>query len=224
LKSRKIKRDGDLRAAIIIGSADTPIIFTRPGADVVTKGKQRPAFARGTVYFRHGAKSEPGTRDDFVGWREKTIESARKTWMAGIRKVVQAPAGHVISISSYPSFESGAVQAEMAIRANVSTAPGAMHVVPQNAEDIWPYRQKDFLAEINKELGMSSLINGHDILCINSHLNVLKAHPEFAYKPHRLASPQYSKEYALWILEHHRDDPKFFQSMREEYRNRSSVE
>jgi hypothetical protein len=214
----EVKRDGDMRAAFIIGGADTPIVFTRPGADVMVKGKQRPAFARGTVYFRHGAKSEPGTRDDLMGWREKTIESARKTWMQGIRKVIEAPAGHAITvISSTPSFE-GASGEGMAIRANVSATPGAMHVVPQNAEEIWPHRQKDLLHEINKEISPPRLINGHDILCINSHLNILKTHPEFAYKPHRLASPQYSNEYVRWILEQYRSDSKFFQRMREEHR------
>lgn len=217
----EVERDGDIRAAFLIGSSDTPMIFIRPGADVMEKGKQRPAFARGTVYFRHGAKSEPGTRDDLRSWREKTIESARNSWMKGIRKVIEAPAGHVITVVSSPSSGSRASPSEgMAIRANVSAAPGAVRIVPQNAEDIWPHRQKDLLLQINKDIGRSLPINGHDILCINTHLNILKARPEFAYKPHRLASPQYSDEYGRWIVEQYRNDPKFFQRMREEYQKR----
>lgn len=85
----EVQRDGDMRAAFTIGSADTPIVFTRPGVDVVVKGKQRPAFARGTVYFRHGAKSEPGNRDDFIGWREKIVENAKNSWMKGIKKLLR---------------------------------------------------------------------------------------------------------------------------------------
>jgi len=76
------------------------------------------------------------------------------------------------------------------------------------------------LAEINKELKIAPLINGHDILCINSNLGVLKNHPEFAYKPHRLASPQYSKKYASWIVEQFKQDAKFFKRIREEYQRR----
>jgi hypothetical protein len=216
----EVKREDRLRAAFIIGHVDPPMIFTRPGVDVVVKGKQRPAFARGTVYFRHGAKSEPGTRDDFLDWREKFIESARQTWMKGIRKVIEAPAGHSVTvISSQPSLGRESSGSEgMSIRANVSAAPGAVKVVPQNAEEIWPYRQKDLLLGINKQLATTPMINGHDILCINSHLNVLKTHPEFAYKPHRLASPQYSDGYAQWIVEQYKSDPRFFHRMREEYR------
>lgn len=97
LEITEIERARDTRAALIISAADTPIIFTRPGADIPTGKKQRPAFAKGTMYFRHGAKSEPGNRDDIVDWRDGAIEKVRRSWMGGIRKVVEAPAGHVIS-------------------------------------------------------------------------------------------------------------------------------
>lgn len=218
----EVQRDGNMRAAFVIGSADTPIVFTRPGVDVVVKSKQRPAFARGTVYFRHGAKSEPGNRDDFIGWRANIIENARNSWMKGIRKVIEAPAGHPITvISSSPSSGREAPRVEgMAIAANVSAAPGAVRIVPQNAEELWPYRQKDLLYEINKASQASRPVNGHDILCINSHLDLLKAHPEFAYKPHRLASPQYSDNYRRWIIDQYKQDPRFFERMRDEYRHR----
>ena len=215
----EIERGGNLRAAFLIGNADIPIVFTRPGADVLVKGKQRPAFAKGTVYFRHGAKSEPGTREDLSAWLERAIERARTNWVKGIRKVVEAPPGHTITVvSSPPVKKNGSPESEgMAISAEISATPGAVRIVPRNAEELWPHRQKDLLARINKEISSSPPINGHDILCINSYLGILKNHPEFAYKPHRLASPQYSDKYANWIVEQFRQDPKFFKRMREEY-------
>lgn len=110
----------------------------------------------------------------------------------------------------------------MAIRARVTADPGAVRFVPENAEEIWPHRQKDLLRELNREIKPSSQINGHDILCINTRLDVLKKHPEFAYKPHKLASPQYSDEYIKWIASQYKQDPKFFERAREEYKVRSS--
>jgi predicted HTH transcriptional regulator len=98
----KIEHHGNQRAALLIGSTDVPIVFTRPGADVNVKGKQRPAFAKGTVYFRHGAKSEPATRDDLSAWIARTIEEARSNWVKGIRKVVESPPGHAITVVSTP--------------------------------------------------------------------------------------------------------------------------
>ena len=98
----------------------------------------------------------------------------------------------------------------------MSSDPGALRVVPQNAEEVWPYRQKDLLQQVNKRINPAS-INGHDVICINAELDTLKSHPEFAYKPHRLASPQYSEEFINWIVDQHRTEPHFFARMREAY-------
>lgn len=216
----EIIRSEQTRAAFFIGAADIPIVFTRAGADILTNGKQRPAFAKGTIYFRHGAKSEPGTRDDLLNWRDKTIEEVRKSWLGGIRKVVEVPPGHVVNVVSSPlSSKSGAPQLQgMAITAEINAGPGAVRLVPQNAEELWPHRQKELLEAINKGVKAPRQINGHDILCINDHLDVLKTHPEFAYKPHRKASPQYSDKYAEWVVQQYSQDPKFFERMREEYK------
>jgi hypothetical protein len=219
----EVNRDGETRAALIIGSADIPLVFTRAGADVVIKGKQKPAFVKGSVYFRHGAKSEPGDRDDLADWLQSSLEKIRRSWLGGIRKVVQAPPGHVINVVSSPSSpKSGASQTEgIALTADITPTPGAVKVVPHNAEEIWPHRQKDLLGIINKRI--KPAVNGHDILCIKNHLNVLKDHPKFAYKPHTLASPQYSADYAAWIIEQYANDANFFRRLREEYKKRTVV-
>jgi hypothetical protein len=141
--------------------------------------------------------------------------------MGGIRKVVEAPAGHVINVVSSP--KSGIPHLEgMAITAEISATPGAVRVMPQNAEELWPYRQKDLLQAINIVIKQSPPVNGHDILCINSHLNTLKDHPEFAYKPHRLASPQYSAAYAGWIIKQYENDGRFFRRLRENFRKKTA--
>jgi hypothetical protein len=216
----EVNRGGEIRAALIIFAADVPLVFIRPGADVTVKGKQRSAFAQGTVYFRHGAKSEPGNRDDLFNWLQDAIERVRKDWLGGIRKVVSTPPGHAINVISSPrSRKDPTSQTQgVALSANIIATPGAVSVVPRNAEEIWPHRQKALLGIINKQLKVQPAINGHDILCLNSHLSVLKDHPKFAYKPHSLASPQYSNEYADWIVGQYTNDPKFFQRLREEFK------
>jgi hypothetical protein len=218
----EVERAGQRLAAFMISSTEVPIVFTRPGTYDVGGGKQKCAFAQGAVYFRHGAKSEPGTEADLRKWRDRAIENIRASWMDGIGKVVEAPAGHSITVIASPSSgKKGAPRLEgMAITANVSAGPGAVQFVPQNAEEIWPHRQKNLLTLVNKNLDVQPAVNGHDILCINSKLDILKSHPEFAYKPHSLASPQYSNKYADWIIDQYKEDPRFFQRMREEYRKR----
>ena len=48
--------------AIRVSGVNVPIVFTRVGETELPDGKKKTTFALGTVYFRHGAKSEPGTR------------------------------------------------------------------------------------------------------------------------------------------------------------------
>jgi hypothetical protein len=104
------------------------------------------------------------------------------------------------------------------ISARFGSDPAAPRIVPGNAADIWPYRQKDLLIKVNRELGGSHHLTSHDILCINWKYDILNARPEFAHKPHRLASPQYSDRYIDWIVSQARSDNAFFQKLREEHR------
>jgi predicted HTH transcriptional regulator len=63
------KRGRKKVAVIQVGAArEAPIVFTKPGTHPVAgdSGKQKTAFSKGTVYFRHGAKSEPATTADSV--------------------------------------------------------------------------------------------------------------------------------------------------------------
>lgn len=220
----EILRTGGRAVAMLISETEVPLVFVKPGTYAVDNSKQRTAFSQGTVYFRHGAKSEPGNREDLIAWRDRSLEKVRASWLGNIKKVVAAPADHAVTVVSSPTGAghggSGVGGATGAIMARVSAEPGALSIVPQNAEEIWPYRQKDLLREINKELPSSAQVNGHDMLCINTALNVLNDHPEFAYKPHRLASPQYSQQYAEWIVAQYRRDKQFFRKHRVAYRAR----
>jgi Putative DNA-binding domain len=103
----EIERAGKLRVAIVVEEADVPIVFTKPGTYDVGGGKQKTAFSQGTVYFRHGSKSEPGNREDFISWRDRAIAKARKTWLGGIKKVVQAPPGEAVGTVFGGNTENG---------------------------------------------------------------------------------------------------------------------
>jgi hypothetical protein len=42
----------------------------------------------------------------------------------------------------------------------------------------------------------------------------LKAYPKFAYKPHHLASPQYSDAFIEWIVDEYTKNKNFFRETR----------
>jgi hypothetical protein len=98
---RSLEKDGHPLVAFVIQPVAIPLVFEKPGTYDIGAGKQRTVFSVGTVYFRHGAKSEPGTSNDIRRAIERQLEGIRKSWIKGVRKVVQAP--HGAQIVALPS-------------------------------------------------------------------------------------------------------------------------
>ncbi len=203
----EIKRGKETRPAFVVSDAEVPIVFTKPGTYDIGGGRQKTAFGQGTIYFRHGSKSEPGNRDDLASWRDREIMKARKSWLSGIRKVVKAAPNDKVTVITSPR----SVKQETAVvEAKLSSDPSAAPFVPTNAEEIWPHRQIDLIREVNRRLAGAAHINSHDIYCIKKVFEILKMRPTFAYKSHHLASPQYSNAFIEWIVDDTRKQTKFF--------------
>jgi hypothetical protein len=211
----EIERSGQMRPAFLIPDVDVPIVFAKPGTYDIGGGQQRTAFAQGTIYFRHGSKSEPGNRDDLAAWRDREIAKVRRSWLGGIRKVVHAGASETVTVISSPRSvpKEGSV-----VLAKISDDPSAVSVVPGNAEEIWPHRQKDLIREVNKRLATAAHINTHDVYCIKKVFDILAKRPDFAFKPHRLAAPQYSDAFIEWVVAEFRSDNGFFERVRNKCR------
>jgi hypothetical protein len=86
-----IQKGGTRIAVVEVGSVPIPIVFNKVGNYQGQNGKPKIAFQLGSVYFRHGAKSEPCTSDDLKSFLHREIEAVKQSWLGGIRKVVEAP-------------------------------------------------------------------------------------------------------------------------------------
>src|SRR5574340_574293 len=73
------RRKGAKFVPLQLKSCRTPLVFTRVGTYEVAVGKQKTVFSVGTVYFRHGAKSEPGTSDDLRAFLERELELIKRS-------------------------------------------------------------------------------------------------------------------------------------------------
>jgi hypothetical protein len=71
---RELQKGGSSLCAFLITAAPFPLVFARPGTYDAGGGKQKSAFGVGTVYFRHGSKSEPGTTDDRKRQRNPSVQ------------------------------------------------------------------------------------------------------------------------------------------------------
>lgn len=208
----KCQKAGVEICAICIGPVRIPMVFTNVGTFETTPGKQKNTFSLGTVYFRHGAKSEPGTSEDLRTFVEREIETVRRSWLEGIAKVVEAPAGSRIAIlppETHPAGPSGAVPLRLT---DDPTAP-AYYAVPIDATH--PFRQKEVVREANALLAGRRVINSHDILCIRRVYSIQKD-IALCYTQN-YASPRYSQAFVDWIVRKYEEDEEFFGKTKQQF-------
>lgn len=202
------RRDAPV-VVLVVSSVSIPIVFTAPGTYEVGGGKQKTAFSKGTVYFRHGAKSEPGTSDDLRAALTRELDRIRSSWLDGITKVVTAPVGATISVLPGEVQLSGA---EGATGVRLVNDEGAPAFKAFRTDLLYPYRQKELVARVNALLA-GPKISGHDVYCVRK-AHGIDAQPNFFYKP-QFSSPQYSEAFAEWMAGQYRDDADFFLKARE---------
>src|SRR5712691_4585360 len=92
------QRDGIETAVLVIGPVDIPLVFANPGTYAISPTQQKTAFGRGTVYWRHGAKSEPATGVDLAAFIARRVDDMRRSWLRGIRRVVSAGPGTEVRV------------------------------------------------------------------------------------------------------------------------------
>ncbi len=210
-------RRGCSVAVLSVSAVRIPIVFTAPGTYDIGAGRQKTAFSRGTVYFRHGPKSEPGTSEDLRAALNRELDRVRSSWLDGITKVVTAPVGATISVLPEEVKLSGAEAATAVRLVNDESAPAFK---AYRTDLLYPYRQKELIARVN-ELLVGSKISAHDIHCVRKAYGV-DAQPNFFYKP-QFSSPQYSDAFVAWMIEQFRADAEFFQKARDTCKKHGST-
>ncbi len=205
-------RVGALVVVLEVGPAHIPLVFTAPGTYSVGGGKQDSAFRQWAVYFRHGAKSEAGTSDDLKLVVDREVERLRSSWLDGIRKIVEAPAGSVIQVVAPDLGPS----ASGATPVRLTHDPGAPALRAPDFDALYPYRQKEVLARLATLLPGVKLTT-HDILCVRRHHRV-DENPTYSSK-HKFGSRQYSDAMVEWLVRSYRADPNFFHAAKEAYKH-----
>ncbi len=214
----EMEKDGHKIAIFIIYAASIPIIFTKPGTYSIGSGKQKTAFGKGTIYFRHGAKSEPGNYYDLSKVIERRLEEVRKSWLSNIKKVVTAPIGHIVQVLPPDVKISTSPDATPIRITNDEEAPAYRLETPDRTH---PYRQKEVIEIVNERLKGKKTINQYDILCVRRVHGINESKPDFYYKS-KYGAPQYSETFVKWLVESYKEDPSFFDRAREKYRGQTT--
>jgi len=143
------EKDGHLVAIFVINAPDYPLVFEKPGTYPLESNKQQTAFAQGTVFFRHGAKSEHGTSDDLRRFMQQRMREMETQLLKGMRRVAEAPRGSQLQV--IPSG-AGAERHGGGVGVRLTTDKDAPGVIPIDRGVLCPYRKKELLAELKKRL------------------------------------------------------------------------
>ena len=205
-------KGGKPLAIITVEAVTVPIVFTKPGTYKVDDKTQKTAFSAGTVYFRHGAKSEPGDTEDLRSSIERQLDSIRKSWLKGVRKVVQAPPGsRVLTFPATVEIQESSSPDAKAIR--IVDDPDAPAYRKLDYDITHPCRQKDVIKKVNEVLASKISINQHDIRCVKHLFGIEK--DESLYHWNKFANtPQYSAKFIAWLVAQFEKDEQFFSKIR----------
>ncbi len=205
----RAKKNEATVAVILIGEVALPLIFVDPGAYEDTDKKQKEIWARGTVYFRHGAKSETANNDDLKLSFEKLLEKYRGEWFATMRQVVEAPLGATVHIYK-PGTEGNKP-------VFLSNDPNAEVVGMVDIDVTHPFRQKEFLRTINKDLTDLPKLTSHDVICIKKVFS-LSSNIKYCKTP-LFSSPRYSQALVDSVIKKYRADSDFIVKVKSAYKD-----
>jgi hypothetical protein len=212
---REIKKRRSRIAVFLIFGVSIPMVFIRPGTYTVDN-KEKSGFSKGTVYFRHGAKSEPGDSNDIRDVIERELKNIRESWLGNIKRVVTAPSNSEVRVITSEQGQRIRSNAKTIRIVNDSDAPGYRLDKP---DKFYPYRQKEVIEQVNKKLAGRRKINSHDVLCIRTIYKINERSPEYCFVS-EFGPKQYSEAFVDWIIGRYEDDAKFFEKARKAYKKR----
>jgi hypothetical protein len=203
-----ITRAGRPAVAVVVEGAVNPLVFARSGR----YGADHVAFARGGLYFRHGAKSEPATGADVRDFIKRQLDETRALWLANIRRVMHAP-GHA-EIAVVETAERDEEGRPTLIR--LTTDPHAPLYGQVDPDQSHPYRQKEVIREVNARRD-GQQVNAFDVLSVRRVYAISEdSRPEFVHVP-KFGSPQYSDAFVDWLVGESERDPEFFSRAKTKY-------
>ncbi len=215
-KIAELDKEGVKIAALLIESVSIPMVFIKPGTYDVDdgggvgdagegNGMQQTVFESGAVYFRHGARSEPGNSSDMTKVVGRELEKLHQSWFSCIEKADKTPARYGIQPVE-PMIDA----ARMPNQSEYGAA------IPDRT---YPYIQKEVICRVNEQLIGKKHITAHDTLCVRRIYQIDESKPQFYYKS-KFASAQYSEDFVDWLVERYEEDPLFFEKTKDQYRSR----
>lgn len=202
----EVNRSGTKVAAFEVRGSRIPMVFVKEGR-YLDGTTQKIAFARGTLYFRHGAKSEPADSHDLGSVIDKERDSARSSILSRIKAVVSLPIEKQVQIASIEPAELGAIPVVL-----VDKPVGGKVVGMLDPNRSHPFRQKDVIEQVNRRLDARARVNQYDIQCIRRVYRI-DDQRRYCYRPLH-SSAHFSPGFIDWIVKEFEKNESFFKETR----------
>jgi len=190
--------------------ADFEIAETERGTALVVNRAQIPMLIDGVVYFRRGAKSQPGTTDDLVRAIDRRVKELRRSWVSAVRRVVEAPPPPLLLLPQ----EIRDSESPEATPIRIVDDPNAPAFRVVDYDKTHPYRQKEILATLHARLP-GTRVNQFDLLSVR-HAYDTDANADFSHK-RQFGTRQYSQKFIDWLVASVEANPQFFDEARRSY-------
>ena len=208
--SEESKGGSRLGTLTIAAKTESPLVFEKPGTYALDTGQQRTAFSQGTIYFRHGAKSEPGNARDLSRFIRAELLRQRRELLANVRKVSMAPRDSKVIVVSPSTGPQESIE-----RFRVVDDPLAPAVARTDYDVTHPYRQKELMSTINGRIG-KQVVGPYEVLSLRRVYGI-DERPEFFHRPKFSGSPQFSDALVAWILTEYQRDSRFIEQAVQTY-------
>ncbi len=196
--------DRDVLVFVVAGRRDAPAVFEKTGAWKDDTGAEHVVFERGTVFFRHGQRSDPANARDMHRFAERVTREQHRAWETNVKKAAHAPADADVYVVRNKATEAGTLA-----QVRVVDDPNAPAVARTDFDITHPYRQREVVEMLNARAG-ETIATGYDVQCVRKVYRV-DERPEFFHRP-KFGSPQYSEAFVTWMLDSYRRDPAFFET------------
>lgn len=207
------EKDGFPVAVFLIDPPDYSLIFEKPGQYAIENNtKQITVFGQGTIFFRHGAKTESGTTDDLRKFMHVRFREMQDQLIKGLRQVSEAPRGS--ELRAIPAV-TAAYPGRDGVSVRITTDPGAQAAIAVDRHRVCPHRQKEVMQHLRERLPNGSVPTTHDLQAIVK-LYDIGSNGQFAWKP-EFSSRQYSDAFITWIVEQVKANPNFLGDARRRY-------
>jgi hypothetical protein len=212
--SRARKKGRGIAVIEVAARRGSPLVFEKRGAYLDSNDKEVTAFERGTVYFRHGRRSEPARSRDLSRFARTEILRLRRHLIESVRRIASAPTGSNIIVVP-PEDDSTGVHE----RFRVVDDPTAPALTRTDFDITHPFRQKEVATVLNERAGQH-IAGPYELQCVR-RVHGIDSRPEFFHLP-KFGSPQYSDAFVSWLLAEWQRDPHFFEKAREAGRPKGS--